>query len=251
MKRIAYYAIHYGKEYLAWSVRSIRAAVDEVHFLYTPTPSYGYRSPLSCPESEEELHAEAHRFGREGLFWHRGSWATESEHRNAIYGIASSIDAAQALVVDADEVWMPGQANRALQIADAVGDTLRAGELGVPMIHFWRSFGYVCRDHWLPIRLLNFHEPTTQRAFLSGGDIDQVLHFGYAQSLALTAYKWTCHGHQNELRKGWFDKFVGWRPGIGDVHPTTIDIWNPEPYDRRRLYDVLGDHPNYTKELIQ
>ena len=58
---VASYVLHYGKEYLAWSIRSIQDCVDEIQILYSPRPSFSYQSSVPCPESEEELKAE--RYG--------------------------------------------------------------------------------------------------------------------------------------------------------------------------------------------
>ena len=44
VKRIAFYALHYGREYLAWSVRSVQDAVDEIHVLYSDRPTFGHQT---------------------------------------------------------------------------------------------------------------------------------------------------------------------------------------------------------------
>lgn len=242
--RVAYYALHYGKEYLAWSIRSIQDAVDQIHVFYTDEPSYGHRSSRVCPDTEAELKEQAHRFAKIPIVWHRGRWTSEGAHRHAIYDHVTG--AQQCLVVDADEIWLPGTAKAVLDAALE----LDVGYVGVPFVHFWRSFHWVCRDHWMPIRVLNFDSrlrPATE--FIH--DSRPVHHFGYAQSFALTEYKWSCHGHQDELRPNWLDRFRRWTPGDpGDVHPTTYNIWTPEPFDAALLLSVLHDHPNGQLELI-
>lgn len=243
--RIAYYALHYGKEYLAWSIRSIQDAVDQIHIFYTPTPSYGHRTPgFTCPDTESELKEQAHRFAAVPIVWHQGQWTTEGAHRSAIYDVANQLNVNQALVVDADEVWLPGAAQAALDIASLRG----AGCIGVPFIHFWRSFHWVCRDHWMPIRVLNFNRSKYSTEFVH--EIPHVNHFGYAQSYALTAYKWSCHGHRDELRSNWLERYRDWRPGDVDVHPTTHNIWAPASFDAASLDSVLYDHPYRHLELI-
>jgi hypothetical protein len=241
--RVAYYALHYGKEYLAWSIASIQKAVDQIHIFYTATPSYGQRTPgFVCPDTEDELQAEAQRFATVPIVWHRGQWGSEGAHRSAIYSVQG---VEQALVVDADEVWLPGAAEAALEAAQH----LEAGCVGLPFVHFWRSFHWVCRDHWMPIRVLNFGKPQGSTEFLH--DVTPVLHFGYAQSLALMLYKWSCHGHLAELRPNWIDRFRDWRPGDpGDVHPTTYNIWTPQSTDASVLDPLLADHPYRHMELI-
>ena len=236
--RIAYTALHYGAEYLAWALRSVQDAVDQIHVLYTSKPSYGHATSLLCPDSEEKLYAEAHRFVSVPIVWHRGQWSSEGDHRNAIYKVAEGVGAEQVLVVDADEVWQPGAAMAALSMGEVIKGF--AGSCGVNMVHLWRSFSWVNRDHWMPIRVLNVGTPREAQGFLNG--LQPVVHCGYAQSLRLMKYKWSCHGHQAELRPNWLEeKFIGWKPGNRDVHPTTIDIWTPVLRDFE--LPNLADHP--------
>jgi hypothetical protein len=253
MKRIAYYALHYGKEYLAWSVRSVQDAVDEIHILYTDVPSYGHTAGAPCPDTEEELVREAGRFAEKPVFWHRGRWPSEAEHRKSILPIARDRGARQMLLVDADEIWAHGQAAEALAAAAGSGH----GRTRVGFCHFWRSFKWLCVDGTRFFRVFNL---------LAGGGVAPgewslspqtwpVFHFGYAQSPEITRYKWTCHGHQDELRAGWLDeKFIAWGPGRGDVHPVCPrGFWDPAPTDApttEALRPVLADHPFWGVDLI-
>lgn len=253
MRTIAYYALHYGKEYLAWSVRSIEDAVDEIHLLYTDVPSHGPSTGALCPDTEEELKREARRFCRKPTFWHRGRWSSEEEQRKAILPIAQERGARRMLMVDADEIWAPGLAAAALEASARYG----RGRIRVSFIHFWRSFKWACSDPTKFYRVFNL---------LPGGGFAPgewslppqaipVLHFGYAQSPETTRYKWTCHGHQHELRPGWLkEKFMGWKPGDFDVHPVRgHGFWNPQPTPpgiAETLRSVLWDHPWLEHDVI-
>ncbi|HXX94222.1 MAG TPA: hypothetical protein VEN81_11355, partial [Planctomycetota bacterium] len=110
MKSIAYVALHYGKDFLAWAIRSVQDAVDEIHILYAEKPSFGRPATCACPDSEDELRTEAHRFLTKPLHWHRGSWPGEAAHRQEIIGIARDREVDRILVLDADEVWPEGLA---------------------------------------------------------------------------------------------------------------------------------------------
>lgn len=250
--RIAMVALHYGAEYLAWALRSIEDAVDEVHVLYTDVPSYGHGSPGRCPESEEELAQEAKRFLRVPLVWHRGRWPNEGTHRDSIHAIAKALGARQVLVVDADEVWPRGQAREALELAQSRAE----GTVHARFAHFWRSFRWVCFDGSMPVRILNLDGEGRRRpgAWYLSPQRQPILHFGYAQSLRTVRYKWTCHGHQAELRPDWLARFEAWRPGEGDVHPTCKEgFWNPGPTPpelEAELRAVLSDHPYWGAEII-
>lgn len=250
MKRIAYYPLHYGREYLAHSIRSIQDAVDEIHILYTDVPSFGHNSGAACPESEAALAGQAHRFLTKPLFWHKGRWSRENEHRDTIRGIASDRGCYLVLAVDADEIWDPATASALLDAADQHN---AAGSIGAKFVHFWRSLDWVCHDPCMPIRVIDLRHPW-QTAWYGALQAEPVLHFGYAQSEALIRYKWTCHGHQRELRGDWLGRFASWQPGQGDVHPTNANFWNPVPVDdhlKGLVRSLLHDHPYYGKGIIR
>lgn len=256
-KRIAYWALHYGKEYLAWSVRSVQDEMDELHFLYSPRPSFGYESGMACPDTEEELRMEAARFATKPIIWHRSDgWRAENQHRGSIEQIAKNVGAETVLVVDADEVWPRAALVGALQEAEAT----EAFQFLPRFVHFWRSFNWVCEDPSRPVRIVRYGK--TGHHFL--GQVDPVLHFGYAQSEELTKYKISIHGHKSEWRPEWMEKkFMAWHPGDGmvDVHPTcgfnnTFNdyFWTPRPIQRdilRVVNETLHDHPYSGKDVIR
>jgi len=256
---VASYVLHYGKEYLAWSIRSIQDCVDEIQILYSPRPSFSYQSSVPCPESEEELKAEANRFLAPGkkLRWTTGNWTQEGAHRDAAVEQAFVRGATVLLVVDADEIWDPKTLRAQLMAAEISKerDTL------APFCHFWRSFSHVCIDPSRPVRILNLRSPSGLRY------ADQkipVLHFGYAQSEKITKYKIDIHGHRGEWRPEWHaQKFLPWRPGVEmkDVHPTCgwnssfgDYFWNPKPTPKE-LQEVVAaqlfGHPYADLEVIR
>lgn len=249
MTRIAYYALHYGCEYLAWSIRSIQDAVDEIHILYAPEPSYGHRTTVSCPETEAQLKEQAHRFSTKLIVWHRGTWTNEGAHRTAIVQIAADRNADTVLAVDADELWDLDTVDEALQ---TVEQTRGMGSVRVRFAHFWRSFNHVCTDPSMPTRIIDMRHPDPV-GYLSP-QTWPVFHFGYAQSEATMRYKWQIHGHQPELRSGWLDRFASWKPGDRDVHPTNeANFWDPksvEPSMRSKLEELLHDHPYWNVDRI-
>jgi len=53
MKVIAYYILHYGHEYINYSMRSIYNHVDEIIILYSEHPSHGTLTALQNPDSRE------------------------------------------------------------------------------------------------------------------------------------------------------------------------------------------------------
>ncbi len=251
MKTIAYYALHYGKEYLAWSIRSVQDFVDEIHVLYAAKPSFGHSTREGCPETEAELRTEADRFLKKPLLWHRGEWTQESDHRNAAVSIARRAGADQILPVDADEVWDGETLETALRVAR----DKNAKTTLVRFCHLWRSFDWVCDDPAMPVRIVR-PDGVDPIWYLTPQKYP-VFHFGYAQSRRIVEYKQKIHGHKNDWRSGWFEnKYVKWDPAHpqADVHPTNVNFWTPKPLDLDRvavLRRLMDGHPGVGARVIE
>jgi len=256
MPRIgAYYAIHYGADYLEHSIRSIYDYADLIGIFYTALPSHGHRDPtLRNPDSREALQAALVRAHdpQAKVHWYDGNWFSESQHRNHAIQVMQSLGAEIVLMVDSDEIW-DGQA---LEEALAWATTeIDASRLCVNFVHFWRSFGWVCRDEMMPARLIMRNEMGRDKFIRLS---TPVLHFGYAQRPEMVRYKATIHGHRGEWRSGWFDgKFLAWSPypadgaRVGDVHPTCGGIWYPDRFDREKLPGFMRSHAYWDMELIE
>lgn len=252
--RMACYALHYGAEYFAWSVRSVQDAVDEIHVFYTDVPSYGFSEGLPCPESEELLRAEAHRFLTKPLIWHKIQACNEGEHRNHMIRVARERGAESYLVVDADEIW---DTQSAIATLEAVSKADCAGRWLASFANFWRSFKYEVHDHFMPIRVVDMRHPIDKDAYLTPEMQPlPVYHFGYAQSLRLMEYKFSCHGHKAEFKPGWYqNKFVNWTPETRDMHPCVNNLWekafDTKPETLANVRRILFDHPYLDVELIK
>ncbi len=252
--RMSLTVLHYGAEYLAWALRSVEAAVDAFVVAYTERPSHGQATPEVCPETEEELRRQACRFIRKPIHWLKGEWANEGLHRQFAFEAARDLGARQILVLDADEVWDPATADRALAWMAAKPD----GFARVRFVHFWRGFNWMCEDPSWPSRLLNVAGQGEQ--YLPDQEWP-VLHFGYAQGERITRYKIETHGHKNEWRKGWLEeKFLGWKPGDVDTHPTCgmneqgVPFWTPKPTPApilAKAMELLWDHPYLGMEVVR
>jgi len=259
LKRAACYALHYGAEYLAWSIRSVQDAVDCIVIAYSAQPTYGHREHgVPCPESVEALKTEAFRFSHadKPIFWHEVyGMGSEGAHRDTMHALAQQVYGADLhLVVDADEVWPEGAAQATL---DAVERENRAGRWLARFTNFWRSFDRVVYDSFRPVRVIDTRHGRDVDAYLDETTQPApVLHFGYAQSERLTRYKIGCHGHKDEWRPEWFDQtFVPWKPGDRDLHPTVHGLWDEahlaDEATRAQVAAVLGDHPYAGMEVIR
>jgi len=244
---VGYTMLHYGVDYLASALASLRDYVDKRVIIYSPTPTFGSRTDLPCPDSGDALRAIAESVLGKKLVW-AGNWPQNYESVKRILPETKII-----LEVDADEVWPVDLVARVLRLWRT--DELTHDRYRMPMIHHWRSFGYVCRDQSWPIRLGLFnrkaHEPIPW--LYSGSPIH---HFGYARSLSDMRYKIDTSAHKSEWRAGWWEnKFLPWTPDVGpqgmtDLHPVAVNLWNSEPYDRADLPEFMHDHPNFDKAVI-
>ena len=92
MKVIGYTALHYGRDYLGYAIRSVIDAVEEYHVLYTSQGSHGHRSQAHCPDTRLELFEIAEAAAGAKLRWHEGSWLWEGQQRDAIFEYAPDAD---------------------------------------------------------------------------------------------------------------------------------------------------------------
>lgn len=257
MKVGAYYALHYGAEYLAWSLRSIAEQVDHIVVLYSSQPTYGTASPVACPEPEEQLRRETTRFVDPArVEWIRGHWHGEGSHRDAGLQILRTLGCEIAVPVDSDEFWMPDAVRAAAEHAYQMNS---AYAWLCHFEHFWRTFNRTVHDSFRPIRVVDLRQPIGTQAYMPlEAQLAPVYHTSCAQAERITRYKWTCHGHQSELRANWLEeKFFAWTSenDLPDLHPVVFNLW-----DRAReasettlaaVDTLLHDHPYYGKPLIR
>lgn len=256
MNVYACYIVHYGVEWLYWSIRSVADFVDKTFVFYTPVPSHGHATNLVCPETREQLRTsliplmlkdyELHWFDCSG-FTHEG------EHRTFAVNTCKERGADIVLVVDADEVWVPEQLDYAINFVK--NDDAKYRVYCVGMRHFWRSTKWVCDDQAMPTRLLNLHNDNGNVAQYVDPNHVKVLHMGYAQSPKIIEYKQSIHGHKAEWRPGWFENiFLPWEPGKGDVHPTNLNYWTPvlcQDDTCGTMEYLIGDHPYWGMDIIK
>ncbi len=244
MKVISYTALHYGKDYLYWAIRSVIDHVDEHHILYAPVGSHGHRTQQPCPDTRAELYAEAERAAGDKLRWHDGTWAYEGEQRNSIHAYAPDADV--ILVVDADEIWNWRMVMGAIQFKQGVK------RWRVPIIHFWRSFyRAVLHDPAYPERVIYPKAETEFVGTWNAAHIWPICHMGYAQRSELVKYKQHTHGHKGEWRKDdWFNT-VFMANAQRDCHPVGSEYWNPEPVNPwDYLPEWMQEHPYAKLEII-
>ena len=246
-KIVAYYPIHYGAEYLEASIKSIEDAVSLIFILYTSKPTYGHNTTAVCPETEEQLRNIATKASTKVKWVNVTSkhFCNESAHRSYAEVLATEVGASEMLAVDADEVHDTNVLRSALEEASK----LQYRYVNVSnWYNFYRSFDWVCRDQFTPTRIINLKCNNTKGHGLVQG---LIWHFGYCLPDAIMNYKWAIHGHKNELRPNWMrEKYFNWKLGVNDVHPVVIGLWNPQKFDKSTLPQVLKNHPNFHKDIV-
>lgn len=239
---IGYTMLHYGIDYLAYALESLRPFVDRHVILYSEAPTFGNYSQFPCPDSRDALWGIAH-----GVLGSKLDWR-ENMPQNYQTIIDLYPDAELILEIDADEVMSPA----------LIGDILRryrSEQLSVqryrlPMVHHWRSFNYICRDASWPVRLCVPGNAEGEGFYPSVPSF--MHHFGYARSCADMQYKIETSVHRPEWRQEWWtDTFLRFPERLTDLHPVSVGLWNAEPYDRLNLPAVLHHHPYWDKEVIE
>lgn len=252
MKVAAYYSLHYGVDYLAYSIKSIYDVVDEIFILYSSTPTFGTSTELTCPDKTSGLVQEAflndvdHK-----VRWFDGTWKNESDHRTQAHNLAKEMNYDILVMVDGDEIWDTEVLKEFIK--DSYDNPVY--ELRIKMRHLWRSFNWICEDVNIQGRIFNLREspknPLTIRIAKAINN-DYLWHFGMARTLRDIEYKCAIHGHISEWRSNdWFEKiFKAWKPGMNDVHPTCVDWWSPKAYNKDKMPIFMREHPYFNLKLI-
>ena len=246
-KILGFCVLHYGIPYLAAAVEALYNQVDAIVILYTASPSQGFQTAFICPDTQEEL-MEAVKPFKDKIIWHEGTWQYEGEHVEAIRQFQEGYD--WLVRFDSDEIYPEGSVNRLIEQAVH----LEAQIFRVPFLHFWRSFGKVCRDGQMPDRIRRVRGGNGF-AYLDDGyllgqpEINRVFHMGYAQPSEYIKYKMQVQAHRPEWRGGWFEHTWLLNKQT-DVHPVIFDFWNVESFDKNLLPEVLKKHSYFSVEVI-
>jgi len=249
----SYTIVHYGADYIGYSLKSIESLLNRLYIFCTPHPSHGHRTDIQPIETREDIwKAVVDVGGASKLYWYDTDFWQEGQQRDYAVQTLQNDDADLILVCDYDEVWHPYVLDKALNY---VWQMNGARNWLVNFRHAWRSFSYMCDDQNWPVRIIDTRH--------SGGvgyvprELGDIYHFGYAVTDKVMRYKWECHGHKDELRPNWYEeKWQAWPPP-DDCHPTNgkneqgVGWWNPKPFDKRKLPYVMHSHPWFNVDKIE
>lgn len=248
MKIYSYTICHYGKSYLAYSLRSVYDHVDKIGIFYVPHFSHGTNIDVPPIESEEELKEVAFSYDPDNkIVWIKGSWRNEGEHRGHAVNWAKSEGADILVNTDTDEVWHTERLKECIEeIKKNPVYTYR-----IKMYHFWKSFNHICTDEMYQGRIQYLNAPLDSHCYSNVGR-PHIFHFGYCQTNDLISYKILAHGHLAEWKENWFEeKYKSWVPGVGDLHPTCVETWDAKFYDKTQLPKILHEHPYFDLDKIE
>jgi hypothetical protein len=241
-KIIGFMALHYGKPYLEYAIRSVIDHVDEFWIAYTAIPSHGTRhTTIQNPDHATELLTLAARAAGDKLRWREGYWQHEGYQRDSIYQFAPDADI--IVTVDSDEVWKTDQLEKLIEAAQR-GTARNYLAYEFP---FWRSFRRAIPDSLCaPVRAVNTRNKlgtVVSEAYFA--------HFGYCQPTKYIDYKMSIHGHIADWRADWYtDKWL--TNAQVDVHPTNRDFWNVRevnPLDY--MPPFMANHPYFRMDIIR
>lgn len=239
--------LHYGAEYFGAALKGVDGIVDKIIILYSARPSHGSATRMICPDSRFELLQIAQDTIKSSAWdWVDVTAHQEHQHREMAFDYAKGFDV--LVNFDSDEVWHREGLREAIEQASKL-DSRYIQLRHDSWVNFWRSFDYVVRDGFNPVRLHNLKSTNKKQEIVTG----RIYHFGCAQRKEIMEYKYEIHGHRSEIRPNYLkDFYFAWTPDnqFGDVHPVAHGLWTPEPFDKTTLPDYLKAHPNYDKSLI-
>jgi glycosyltransferase involved in cell wall biosynthesis len=280
MSLAAVYCVYNEEEYLAWSIRSIIDAVDEVIVLLGEQPYSAYnanaRTHFQRPDRSRAIVEELAACSPK-IRLVTGVWDSELEHRNAGLRLCRQAGHAYYFLVDGDEVYRQDH-------LDSLRDELRArpgvGQFIIKCDLFWRSFQYRIPANdlaWMPRRVFKITRcsnlgksriPVPLACRFTGNNktnsygtvyhLDpqrvKFYHFSFARSPEKMREKLLTYSHAHEVLAGWYEQvWLRWpehreMTNLNPVDPPKLPraIWH-DPAD---LPEVMRDHPYFRQEII-
>lgn len=247
-KILGFQTLHYGAPYLKESLLSVEPYVDKMVISYSAKPSQGFASGDPCPDTADELYEICRSVLWHKLIWlqNDGGFPNEGYHRDMRYNHSEGFDC--ILSIDSDEIMVG--------IPEAI-DLFMSKNVqygGVDgYVNFFRSFDWVLRDGFRPIRLENLHHKNGIQ------DLSiplTVYHFSTALPEKYMRYKYKNFGHANEIKSNYLDDiFYKWNPddphAVKWLHPTSQTIWEQvEPFDKTTLPEYLKQNQFFNQKLI-
>lgn len=159
----------------------------------------------------------------------RGSWATETEQRNAGLEMLAAQGVPYCFAVDADEIYDPAQLHRMMQLA------VSRPEIScwrVTMFTYWRSFRFRIDppEQYMPAiflrvgtaRFADKREVAAPTQAALPVQLGLCHHMSYARTDEQIYRKITTFSHVSEMVPGWYENiWLRWpeNPAMENIHP--------------------------------
>lgn len=279
MKIAAVYCIYNEEEYLAYSVRSVLPAVEQVILCLGSAPYTAYAkesTSLFLPDGTETIVDTLAREFPQKIQVIKGTWSSQMEHREAGLSRCLELGMDYHFLVDGDEVYRPDHLEK---IRRTLQDHPAAGTFIVKCHTFWRSFRYRIPPEvltWRPrrifkltrrVRLLGLPLPHRLR-FVGTNDLNSqgtvheflpqeaaFYHFSYARSPARMREKLATFPHAQEILSGWYERV--WLDWPADRQRRNIHPTDPAKFPEALLQpledlpEIMKTHPYYGLDIIR
>lgn len=261
---IAVYVVHYGMDYLEYSIKSIYDKVDKI-LLSVGLKSWTYKTTHDIDQRFlAHIYDLAKKYSKIEIVT-VDSAKLDEEQRNLTIPHAAGYD--YYFLVDFDEIYDGDSIDRLYNFVSAnPGHSVYR----IPFFHFWRGFGYRLEETiFKPVeRLFRISRRFRFKWSSKSGfkekakinvpiDICSCFHFSYARMPDEIKMKTETWAHATDVRPNWFeDIFLKW-PGnkeMIDIHPykDQEELWKRAVFfDKTRLPDFMKDHPYYNMEIIE
>lgn len=277
MKIAAVYSVFNEEEYIAYSIASIREAVDCVVVSVNQRPWVRAGASGVSGFHLDRTEAIVRELARHDpkMTVQAGHWRTEAEHRQA--GLLACLERGidYYFLIDGDEVY---RADHLQALRDEICAHPEVGTFQIKCTIFWRSFAYRIPHeamHWTPWRvfkidrarrILGMALPHHTR-FIGDNKTNSLgsrylvpparcffYHFSYARSEEKMRQKIATFSVAHRVQPGWLERvWLAWpqQRAMRDIHPLDPTEFPIAVHaSMEDLPEVMRTHPYYQLDLI-
>lgn len=259
---VAVYVVHYGSDYLEYSLRSIYNFVDKIIISVGMFSwSYNGSKPID-PIFLNSIFSLPTKYPKVEVI--TGEWEKDEDQRNATISFVGGYD--YYFLVDYDEIYADSDL---IKLYEFVSCHKEISVFCISFLNFWRGLGYLIQES-NPSPVQRFFKIGRRfrfkRSCLSGykkkthvnvpENVCKCFHLSYAKKSEEIKYKISTWMHVSEVRSDWFETvFMEWHnnKNMHNLYPLSgsADIWQQIiEFDKKLLPIVLREHPYYEMDVI-
>lgn len=259
----AVYVVHYGDDFLPYSVESIIDHVEKV-ILCVGIRSWSYKDETVITASMLNTLRELERKYDKVQVVYVDKFEKDEDQRNTTIELVKDFD--YYFLLDCDEVYDPLALDRLYQYVSERPDV---SVFRLPFVHFWRSFSYRLEETvYKPVERLfklgrRFYFKWSSKSGYKEKtkvnvpeEVIRCFHFSYSRAAECIEQKTRIWAHATDVRPNWFhDVFQAWpndREMI-DIHPYMgeQELWKRATFfDKEQLPTLMRKHPYYDMDII-